>query len=132
MGHVMETADLVIVGAEGVVENGGVVNKVGTFPLAICANAMSVPMYVAAESYKFARLFPLNQNDLPKMAHQSELKMYDSSAGVTTPLEIKMDSSMVQDIPVDFTPAKYITLLFTDLGVLTPSAVSDELIRLYQ
>jgi translation initiation factor eIF-2B subunit alpha len=33
---------------------------------------------------------------------------------------------------VDYTPAKYITLLFTDLGVLTPSAVSDELIRLYQ
>ncbi|KAJ1435648.1 hypothetical protein B484DRAFT_393441, partial [Ochromonadaceae sp. CCMP2298] len=33
---------------------------------------------------------------------------------------------------VDFTPARYITLLFTDLGVLTPAAVSDELIRLYQ
>lgn len=32
---------------------------------------------------------------------------------------------------VDYTPAEYITLLFTDLGVLTPSAVSDELIRLY-
>ena len=26
----------------------------------------------------------------------------------------------------------HITLLFTDLGVFTPSAVSDELIRLYQ
>jgi translation initiation factor 2B subunit (eIF-2B alpha/beta/delta family) len=38
----------------------------------------------------------------------------------------------VQNPPCDFTPAKYITLLFTDLGVLTPSAVSDELIRLYQ
>jgi translation initiation factor eIF-2B subunit alpha len=34
--------------------------------------------------------------------------------------------------PVDFTPSQFITLLFTDLGVLTPSAVSDELIRLYQ
>jgi len=32
----------------------------------------------------------------------------------------------------DYTPAKYITLLFTDLGVLTPAAVSDELIKLYQ
>jgi hypothetical protein len=26
---------------------------------------------------------------------------------------------------------QYITLLFTDLGVLTPAAVSDELIQLY-
>ena len=33
---------------------------------------------------------------------------------------------------IDYTPAEYITLLFTDLGVLTPAAVSDELIRLYQ
>jgi translation initiation factor 2B subunit (eIF-2B alpha/beta/delta family) len=38
----------------------------------------------------------------------------------------------VENSPCDFTPAKFITLLFTDLGVLTPSAVSDELIRLYQ
>lgn len=32
---------------------------------------------------------------------------------------------------VDYTPPIYITLLITDLGILTPSAVSDELIKLY-
>ena len=32
----------------------------------------------------------------------------------------------------DYTPPQYITLLFTDLGILTPSAVSDELLKLYQ
>ena len=32
---------------------------------------------------------------------------------------------------VDYTPPRYITLLFTDLGILTPAAVSDELIQLY-
>ena len=32
---------------------------------------------------------------------------------------------------IDYTPPAYITLLFTDLGVLTPSAISDELIKLY-
>ena len=32
---------------------------------------------------------------------------------------------------VDYTPPAYLTLLFTDLGILTPSAVSDELIKLY-
>lgn len=32
---------------------------------------------------------------------------------------------------VDYTSPAFITLLFTDLGVLTPSAVSDELIKLY-
>jgi translation initiation factor 2B subunit (eIF-2B alpha/beta/delta family) len=32
---------------------------------------------------------------------------------------------------LDYTPPSYINLLFTDLGLLTPSAVSDELIKLY-
>ena len=32
---------------------------------------------------------------------------------------------------VDYTPPSYVNLLFTDLGILTPSAVSDELLKLY-
>lgn len=53
--------DLVLVGAEGVVENGGVINKLGTYQIAVCAKSLNKPFYVAAESYKFARLYPLNQ-----------------------------------------------------------------------
>lgn len=47
--------DMVLVGAEGVVENGGVINKLGTYQIAICARAHNVPVYVAAESYKARR-----------------------------------------------------------------------------
>jgi translation initiation factor 2B subunit (eIF-2B alpha/beta/delta family) len=56
---------MVLVGAEGVVESGGIINKLGTYQIAICASAHNVPVYVAAESYKFARIFPLNQVALP-------------------------------------------------------------------
>lgn len=31
MGHAMEKAELVLVGAEAVVENGGILNKIGTY-----------------------------------------------------------------------------------------------------
>ena len=44
--------DLVLVGAEGVVENGGVINKLGTYQIALAAAAHNMPFYVAAESYK--------------------------------------------------------------------------------
>lgn len=146
MGHVMETVDVVLVGAEAVVENGGFVNKMGTYALATCAKAHGKPFYVAAESYKFARLYPLNQQDLPVMGHSGHIEFVDTTVqkdkrtekeeksstqhgqsfhSVTLPENVK-----VEDSPCDFTPAKFITLLFTDLGVLTPSAVSDELIRL--
>lgn len=43
-----------LVGAEGVVENGGIINKLGTYQLAICAKAHNIPFYAAAESYKVA------------------------------------------------------------------------------
>ena len=39
------------------------------------------------------------------------------------------DSSIAQ--MMDYTPPSYITLIFTEIGILTPSAVSDELIKLY-
>lgn len=43
------------------VENGGIVNKLGTYQIAVCAKACNKPFYVAAESYKFSRLYPLSQ-----------------------------------------------------------------------
>ena len=156
MAYAMESVDLVIVGAEGVVENGGIVNKMGTYGLGIAARELGKPFYVAAESYKFARLYPLNQSDLPTMGHAAQLNFVDTAswemtgglvgkAPVNTDEDGKVDASSVPGVvqfkpnqikvknpPCDYTPAKYITLLFTDLGVLTPSAVSDELIRLYQ
>ena len=43
---------MVLVGAEGVVETGGVINKLGTYQAALAAHAHNTPFYVAAESYK--------------------------------------------------------------------------------
>lgn len=110
---------MVLVGAEAVVENGGVINKLGTYQIAIAARAHSVPLYVAAESYKFARLYPLSQRDLPLERKQIDF-------GPLLPPQVAVDNPSR-----DFTPPAYISLLFTDLGVLTPAAVSDELIQLY-
>jgi len=92
----------------------------------IVCSATATPLYVAAESLKFSRLYPLNQQDLPPQLLQNPKdgrKHWEvlSSPGVD-----------LHAPRCDFTPAKLVTLLFTDLGVLTPAAVSDELIKLYQ
>lgn len=63
--YLMETVDLVMVGAEGVMETGGIINKIGTHPLAVCAKAMHKPFFVMAESIKFVKEYPLSQNDIP-------------------------------------------------------------------
>lgn len=131
VGVVMENVDFCLVGAEGVMENGGVVNKVGTYQTALVANALSKPFYVAVESYKFARMYPLSQRDTQQMSKASNRS--GAEAAQCLGLDTSLADKIAIDLPsVDFTPAKLITLLFTDLGVLTPAAVSEELIRLYQ
>lgn len=57
----MASIDCVFVGAEAVVENGGIVNRIGTFTVALCAKTFQKPFYVFTESIKFIKEFPLNQ-----------------------------------------------------------------------
>lgn len=52
------------VGAEGVVENGGIISRLGTYQMGMLAKAAGKPFYVVAESHKFVRLYPLGQMDL--------------------------------------------------------------------
>ncbi|KAK0182863.1 hypothetical protein PV327_000952 [Microctonus hyperodae] len=117
VGYILEQVDMVMIGAEGVTESGGVINKIGTYTLAMCAKEFKKPFYVLAESFKFIRIYPLNQTDLP-----DEFKY----TAATRKNGLKDEHPLV-----DYTPPHYINLLFTDLGIMTPSAVSDELINLY-
>lgn len=117
IAYIMTQIDFVLVGAEGVCESGGIINKVGTYMVAICAKVHNKPFYVLAESYKFIRLYPLSQADIPKRL-KWRLKQAEPVDEHAHPL-------------VDYTPPNYITLLFTDLGVLTTAAVCDTLLTLY-
>ncbi|GLC48199.1 hypothetical protein PLESTB_000069900 [Pleodorina starrii] len=119
VAYIMDRVDMVLTGADAVVENGGIINKLGTYGIALAAQAASKPFYVAAESYKFARLYPLGQADLPEERKPLDVgPMLPPRTNVINPSR-------------DYTPPQCISLLVTDLGVLTPAAVSDELIQLY-
>ncbi|KAH6585959.1 hypothetical protein BASA50_000902 [Batrachochytrium salamandrivorans] len=115
VGYIIEKVDMVLVGAEAVVQNGGLINQIGTYQIAVVAKATNKPFYVVAESFKFARLFPLNQDDLP----------IDSPMYFTD--EEDHGKYMVSNPKIDYTPPTHISLIFTDVGVLTPSGVSEQL-----
>ena len=115
----------VLVGAAAVLESGGIINKTGTYQMAIVAAACKRPFYVASESTKFTRLFPLSQHDLP--GQEEAVRQHSAFVGRAPP----PPNLTAEKSSRDYTPPNYITMLFTDLGVLTPSAVSDELIKLF-
>ena len=115
---------MVMVGAEGVLENGGIVSRMGTYQLAMLAKSVGKPVYVVAESHKFVRLYPLGQYDLP--IQQTVLDFSDRADDDDDERSGRQD-----DETVDYTPPELITALVTETGVHTPSAISEELIKIW-
>ena len=68
-----------VVEAEGLVKNREIVNKIGMYAMGIAEMELGKPIYVAVESYKFARLFPLNHLDLTEMGPESRLRFVDTA-----------------------------------------------------
>lgn len=147
IGYAMKLCDIVLAGAEGVLEDGGVVSKVGTFPVAVMAKTAHKPFYAVAESHKFVRLLPLSQYDLPtsqpiEFFANSQDPISKSPSLPSTPKSLYSKTShgslemLQEDIlnnpEVEYTGPAFITALITDIGVLTPSGVSEELIKLWQ
>lgn len=130
VGYAMGKVDMVIVGAEGVVENGGVISRLGTYQLAMLAKVTTKPFYVVAEAHKFVRLFPLNQYDLPIEQRIVDFKTDEVEVETDYFAKTRDGSNGVSDA-VDFTPPEYISGIITETGVLTPSAVSEELIKIW-
>lgn len=127
MASALAKADFALVGAESVVENGGVINSMGTYQMGLLARSKRRPFYVVAESHKFVRVFPLDGNDLP-----IKQRGIDFSTGSEDGGEHGEDRRKdVGEVDVDFTPPEFITAIVTENGVQTPSAVSEELIKIW-
>ncbi|KAJ9623273.1 translation initiation factor eIF-2B subunit alpha [Taxawa tesnikishii (nom. ined.)] len=149
---------------KGVVENGGIISRLGTYQMGMLAKAAGKPFYVVAESHKFVRLYPLGQMDLGidqsivefktaegKTAGQREMQkdegVADMDAGseadagaetakakaATSSSSSSSSSPFSADLAnaVDFTPPNLISGIITESGVLLPSAVSEELIKIW-
>lgn len=120
VGTVIHKVNKVFVGAEGVAESGGIINIVGTYSIGVLAQNARKPFYVVTESHKFVRMFPLSSDDLPMEEQYLDFTPHTND-----------DVNPLRGPVIDYTGHEYITALITDLGVLTPSAVSEELIKMW-
>lgn len=128
VAYSMGKVDIVVVGAEGVVLNGGIISRMGTYQMGVMAQEIGKPFYVVAESHKFVRLYPLGQYDLP---FEQEVIQFKTDDDVRKKNSSSSQSSESQRWAVDYTPPKLISAIITESGVLTPSAVSEELIKIW-
>jgi methylthioribose-1-phosphate isomerase len=103
--------DCVIVGADRIVANGDVANKIGTYGLAVLANAHDIPFYVAA---------PTSTIDLSLATGWQIPIEQRSSAEVTTIAGVSIAPPGVEAAhpAFDVTPNRLISAIITERGVL--------------
>lgn len=112
--------DCVVVGADRIVANGDVANKIGTYNLAILARYHKIPFYVAAPYSTFdlslsdGRLIEIEQRD------PQEVRMFRE-------VQSAPDNALVSNPAFDVTPAELVTAIITDKGIVQP--VNQEQIR---
>ncbi len=108
-----EQFDAVIVGADRIAANGDTANKIGTYTLAVLANAHGVPFYIAA---------PVSTIDIGCPSGQS-IPIEERSAKEVVEgfgKRIAPKGIAVRHPAFDVTPARLITAIITDRGVLWP------------
>ena len=105
--------DAVVVGADRIAANGDTANKIGTYTVAVLAQAHGVPFYVAA---------PISTIDI-NTASGDDIPIEERSAREVTEMSgrrIAPEGVTARHPAFDVTPARLITAIITDRGVLWP------------
>jgi methylthioribose-1-phosphate isomerase len=127
-GHLMQhgMVDLVIVGTDRVAANGDVCNKIGTYLKALAAFDNGVPFYVALPSPTIdfnvsdGRQVPIEQRGGEEVATMTGR----TAEGRIETVRVVPEGSSVANYAFDVTPARLVTGLITERGVLKPDRLA--------
>jgi methylthioribose-1-phosphate isomerase len=122
-GHLMQhgLVDMAIVGTDRTTAQGDVCNKIGTYLKALAAHDNGVPFYVALPSPTIdfrvvdgVKEIPIEQRGGHEVSHMTGR----TGDGRIETVEIVPKGSKVANYAFDVTPAKYVTGLITERGVI--------------
>ena len=108
--------DVVVVGADRIAGNGDTANKIGTYSLAIAAQAHQIPFYVAAPfstiDFNLAdgSLIPIEERNTREISHWNHNSICAEGVEFYNPA-------------FDVTPANLITGIITEKGTIEPNSL---------
>jgi methylthioribose-1-phosphate isomerase len=105
--------DIVITGADRIAANGDVANKVGTYPLALAAQANGVPFVVAAPSSTIDLEAPDGEAIPIEQRSASEVLEFNGA-------RIAPENTRAYNPAFDLTPASLISAIVTEFGIVRP------------
>ena len=112
--------DLCIVGADRIAANGDVANKIGTYQKAVLAYENGIPFYVAAPTSTIdlkcptGAAIPIEERDEDEVHY-----VYEGARRV----RVSPKGARAANPAFDVTPARYITSIITEQGIVKPGEV---------
>src|SRR6476661_5339336 len=125
-GHLMQhgMVDMVVVGTDRVAADGDVCNKIGTYLKALAAKDNGVPFYVGLPSPTIdfsvsdgLAEIPIEQRSADEVATVTGRTV----DGSVTTVRIVPDGTAVANYGFDVTPARLVTGLVTERGIIAPN-----------
>ena len=101
----------IITGADRIAANGDAANKIGTLPLSILANHYGVPFYIAAPSTTFDLAIDSGEQIPIEQRNGNEVRAFGQNP-------VAPEAIDVFNPAFDVTPAKNITAIITERGVI--------------
>jgi len=108
MGKFIDQIDLILIGVDSVLKDGSIINKIGTFPLAVLANERNIDIYAVGDFFKY------NLKD----HYGKEVIIEEKPTKELYSEESQKELLKIHNYYFDITPPKYITGIISDLGIL--------------
>ena len=124
-GHLMQhgMVDLILVGTDRVTANGDVCNKIGTYLKALAAKDNGVPFYVGAPSpsIDFVVCDGIAEIPIEQRAGDEVATVTGRAAdGRIETVRVVPEKAQVANFAFDVTPARLVTGLITEHGIVAP------------
>lgn len=132
-GHLMQhgLVDVIIVGADRVTKGGDVANKIGTYLKALSAKDNQIPFYVAfpSSTFDFDIIDGIKEIEIETRS-DNEIKYMRGldNNGVVQEILVTPQGSKALNYGFDVTPARLISGLITERGVIAPNIEDIEYI----
>jgi len=108
MGKFIDEIDLILIGVDSVLKDGSIINKIGTFPLAVLANEKNIDVYAVGDCFKY------NLKD----HYGKEVIIEEKPTKELYSEESQKELLKIHNYYFDITPPKFISGIISDLGIL--------------
>ncbi|MFX1532247.1 MAG: hypothetical protein ACFFBC_14115 [Promethearchaeota archaeon] len=108
MGKFIEQVDLVLIGVDSILKDGAIINKIGTYPLAVLAKLNNIDLFAIGNSFKYNLRSHYGYEVIIEKKLSSEV------------FEINDDLNIdVLNYYFEIIPSEYISGIISDLGIMT-------------